>query len=79
VRAEFRDVARLRRDPFLAADILSSMPLQAGRCRAERFHVLPAGKQFVQLIHVAVLLQKPGGNIHNQDCSLDSLPSDSLS
>jgi hypothetical protein len=39
VRSEFRDVARLRRDRFLTADILASMPLQAGRCRAERFQL----------------------------------------
>lgn len=39
MRSEFRDVARLRRDRFLTSDILASMPLQAGRCRAERFLV----------------------------------------
>ena len=61
MRAEFRDVARLRRDPFLAADILSSMPLQAGRCRAERFHVLPAGKQFVQLYMSPFSCRNPAG------------------
>jgi hypothetical protein len=55
VRSEFRDVAWLRRDRFLTADILASMPLQAGRCRAERFHVLPEGNQFVQVIHDTVL------------------------
>ena len=69
MRSEFRDVAWLRRDRFLTADILASMPLQAGRCRAERFHVrfhvMPGGNQFVQVIHDAVLPQKPGGNIHN--------------
>ena len=48
MRSEFRDVAWLRRDRFLTADILASMPLQAGRCRAERFHperfhILPGG------------------------------------
>jgi hypothetical protein len=79
VRSEFRDVARLRRDRFLTADILVSMPLQAGRRRAERFHVLPGGNQFVQVIHDAFLPQKLGGNIHNSDCSLGSLPSDFLS
>jgi hypothetical protein len=50
---------------FLTADILASVPLQAGRRRAERFHVrfhvLPGGNQFVQVIHDAVLPQKPGG------------------
>jgi len=65
VRSGFRDVASLRRDRFLTADILASMPLQAGRCRAERFHVLPGGNQFVRVIHDAVLPQKLGGNIHN--------------
>jgi len=61
VRSEFRDVARVRRDRFRTADILASMPLQAGKCRAERFHVLPAGNQFVQVMHDAVLAQKLGG------------------
>jgi hypothetical protein len=40
VRSGFRDVASLRRDRFLTADMLASMPLQAGRCRAKRFDVL---------------------------------------
>jgi hypothetical protein len=73
VRSEFRDVAWLRRDRFLTADIIASILLQAGRCRAERvhpfsperFHILAGGNQFVQVMHDAVLPQKPGRNIHN--------------
>jgi hypothetical protein len=43
VRSGFRDVVPLRGDRFLIADIPISMHVHAGRCRAERFHVLPVG------------------------------------
>ena len=38
MRSGFREVASLRRDRFLIADIPISMPVHARRCRAERFH-----------------------------------------
>jgi len=69
VRPEFRGVARLCRDRFLTADILASMPLQAGGVEPSVFTCVftfcPEGNQFVQVIHDAVLPQKLGGNIHN--------------
>ncbi len=65
MRSEFRGVARLCRDRFLTADILASMPLQAGGVEPSVFTFRPEGNQFVQVIHDAVLPQKLGGNIHN--------------
>ena len=41
MRPGFREVAPLRRDRFLTADIPISMHVHAGRCRAERFHAEP--------------------------------------
>jgi hypothetical protein len=41
VRPASRDIAPLRRDRFLTADIPISMHVHAGRCRAEHFHALP--------------------------------------
>lgn len=37
MRSGFREVACLRGDRFLIADIPISMPVHAGRCRAEPF------------------------------------------
>lgn len=44
MRSGFREVARLRRDRFLTADIPISMHVHAGRCRAERFTLRRAGQ-----------------------------------
>ena len=61
MRSEFRDVARVRRDRFRTADILASMPLQAGGVEQSVFTFCLEGNQFVQVIHDAVLPQKLGG------------------